>query len=147
LKAFLAMDEIACKKDFLRYLEGFKKEHRSALKHDYYYKVDMYLSRMRGSEFNNIPAGEAIQCRGRTDIRIVNPYAPDDIFIVECKFWRYPKKYLEYLEQLFSYLSPNEKHAALVTFCKQQRAEKAVLSARRRISQHPSFTSHNRLGR
>jgi len=34
------MEEVATKKDFLRYLEGFKKEHRNVLKLDYYYKVD-----------------------------------------------------------------------------------------------------------
>jgi hypothetical protein len=93
--------------------------------------------------FEGQVTGETFNGEGRTDILI----RVDDmnVFIAECKFWRYPKAFLEAIDQLFRYATWRDTKTAILIFHKQGNFTNVKDKIRSKMLSHPNYLREHEL--
>ncbi|MEE8722437.1 MAG: hypothetical protein SOI38_05555 [Eggerthellaceae bacterium] len=71
--------------------------------------------------------GETFRNHGKTDIHI--PFESHSAYIAECKIWHGKKKFLDAIEQLFSYTTWRDTKVSVVIFNKEVNDYRKVLSS------------------
>jgi hypothetical protein len=81
--------------------------------------------------------GETFNYEGKTDVLIRSEGR--NIFIAECKFWGWPAKFIETIDQLLGYLSWRDSKAAILLFNRNKDFSKVVDAIPGIVKSHPNF--------
>jgi hypothetical protein len=97
------------------------------------------------THYNGQAMGEAFNKSGKTDILV--RVADRNVFIGECKWWSGPKAFASpeaersALDQLLSYATWRDAKLALAVFVPNQDITGTIATAKKVLSEHPSFIS------
>lgn len=87
--------------------------------------------------FEGGATGETFSKLGKTDIYL--RISKGNILIIECKFWKGKKKYLEAIDQLFKYLTWRHNYGIIITFCKKKGFSEIIQNAIEITKKHSIF--------
>jgi hypothetical protein len=95
--------------------------------------------------FEGQVTGETFNYKGRTDILI--RVHDKNVFIAECKFWRYPKALVNAIDQLFRYVDWRDTKTAIILFHKQGDFTSVKDKIPGIMLSHPNFIREHKLSK
>lgn len=96
-----------------------------------------YLILQLEPRFQYSTTGETFNKSGKTDILI--RHEKNNIFVAECKFWAGPKKHIETISQILSYLTWRDSKTAIIYFVKQKEIMQVIQKTKETTAQHENY--------
>lgn len=95
------------------------------------------------SILNKSITAETYNKNGKTDI-LIRDNDNNNLFIAECKIWHGIKSYFKAINQLLSYLTWNDRNAALIIFVKNEKIKSIIKQINNETKKHENYLKTNK---